>query len=125
MKDRPCRRAPEMCALQCDLRANEKKSHRGTRRETTHLPHRARPVRDNRVPGSLQCEKPGTSGWHSGYDHADNSPEPPLQSRKPTRSSSRGDGVHAHEQWHARFAWKIVLRRIEKSWRPTAPPAID
>src|SRR6185295_2070378 len=125
MKDCPCLRAPETCVLQSDLRANEMKSHRDGRRETRRLLHRATPARGSRVPDSQRCEKLGTSWWHSGYGHADNSPEPPPQSRRPTLSSSTADGVHAHEQWHARFAEKTVLRRIEKSCRPTVPPAID
>src|SRR6267143_905014 len=70
MQDLPCRRAPETCASQSDLRANGMKSHRGGRRETTHLPHRATPVRDSRAPDSLQCERLGTCEWHSGDDHA-------------------------------------------------------
>src|SRR4029078_427111 len=125
MKDCPCRRAPEMCALQSDLRANEMKSHRGGRRETTRLLHRSTLGRGSRVPDSPRCEKLGTSWWHSGDGHADNSTEPPPQSRRPTLSSSTADSVHAHEQWHARFAEKAVLRQIENSCQPIVPQTID
>src|SRR6267143_3358289 len=125
MQDLPCRRAPETCASQSDLRANGMKSHRGGSRETTHLPHRATPVRDSRAPDSLQCERLGTCEWHSGDDHADNSQEQPPRSRRPTLSSTPTDGVHARGQWHAQFVEKTVLRRTEKSRRPNSLPAID
>src|SRR4249920_568221 len=119
MQDCPCLRAPETYASQSDLRANEMKSHRGGRRETTHLPHRAMPVRDSQAPDSLQCERLGTCGWHSGDDHADKSPEQPPRSLRPTLSSSPTDGVLARGQWHAQFVEKTVPRRTEKSRRPT------
>src|SRR6185295_14990616 len=101
------------------------KSHRGGRPETTRLSHRATPARESPALDSLQCGWLETCAWRSEDDHADNSLGQLPRSLRPTLSLSPRDGVPARGQWHAQSAEKTVLRRIEKSCRPTALPAID
>src|SRR5262245_57630482 len=101
------------------------KSHRDSRRATTHLLHRAKPARDSQVPDSLRCEGLETFEWHSEDDHVDNLSERLPRSLRPSLLSSPMDGVLVRERSHAQFVEKTVLRRTDRLHWPAALPATD